>query len=149
MKKKAAIKPTCDYCYKPLEDEELENPYIGENDEPVCDDCWREKHQFLCPVCQGYHDEQPEGETFFFITSDAGKEQGMLPGIYRANRFPFFRGALGGLGPSYIEEDNVSLVSSSILHISSEGGEEIEADFICGGCVQAYIAVDAEIAALQ
>ena len=90
----------CRYCWQALEDEELEYSHRDDTGEAMCDKCYQNHYQLICPVCKEFFDKAQKVEDYYFaITREAINEYGveyenetMRPGIYKALEWPMFHG---------------------------------------------------------
>ncbi len=71
----------CSYCYEPLDEEELEAP-MEEAGEIMCDDCHREKYEFLCPICEIFVNLEGNEDHLIVVPGPYPKEAELEPGIY-------------------------------------------------------------------
>lgn len=79
----------CAYCERPLTDEETEGPCRDEDGEIMCDECYSEHYEYLCPLCQNL--VAVEGnEKHILVTHALADNQAMEPGIYRVLELPWF-----------------------------------------------------------
>lgn len=100
---------TCEWCGELLKVEEADNPERYAVGNVICDECYSENYEQLCPLCENLfeYEEFGPGELYFVLTAT---DAGVPPGIYVANRFPYFGGSV--LGPERVFPNAVTRVAS-------------------------------------
>lgn len=78
---------SCSYCGQQLEEHERADPQMVD-DEPVCDDCYREKYCFTCCRCEEYEDNEHQHK-FLVVKHDECGELEVADGVYRIVRSPY------------------------------------------------------------
>ena len=107
----AVLPAVCSDCGNELDDEEKETPYKNQWDKAICDNCYREKYQEYCPVCEHYFDKPEKPTDSYFIVSKEGeKEAGIKMGVYHVLDYPVFSAAVGGFGSTFLWEENFELM---------------------------------------
>ena len=48
----------CFMCNDPLEGEEIDSPFIDEDGNPICDNCWDEYYRIFCHLCENSIDKK-------------------------------------------------------------------------------------------
>lgn len=78
----------CSICCDALEGEEIGAPHKSLDNKNICDDCWQEEYEVLCPVCEDsfdFRDMEYEGKVWFVITSqdiDSDEKAGLYIGDF-------------------------------------------------------------------
>ena len=81
--------PTCVYCGRPLDDEETADPYRDETGDIMCDECYSEHFEYICPLCHNLVAIDGNQE-HIIVTQALAEDQKMVPGIYRITDWPWF-----------------------------------------------------------
>lgn len=118
----------CYQCGKEIPCNEEEGTPYHEDGHEYCERCYTEQFQFDCPICEDYCSKEeclPENTFFYCNHPDAG----VPPGFYKVNEFPVF---ISDMFTATIQEDNVELVSSTIVY-KHDGPLEL-CDYICRDC---------------
>jgi len=125
----------CTNCGSTLEPDEEEAPRKDEDGNIVCDQCYDDRYQHLCPICEELFWEVYEKEIspkYFIITRQAEANHVAKAGFYEIVSLPFYKdgiieaslidSAINRLGdlPKNLDEDN--------LHYSLY--------FICENCAE-------------
>lgn len=125
----------CTNCGSTLEPDEEESPRENKNGDIVCDRCYEDQYQHLCPICEEYFDEdfdQKISPKHMIITRQAEMNHVAKAGLYEIVSLPFyadgmieahlFDSAINRQGdlPKDLDEDN--------LHYSLY--------FVCEDCVE-------------
>ena len=120
----------CTRCGIRLDDEEFENPRLdkGADNEPICDQCYRELYELDCPLCEEHFDDPQTWEPNQFIYAPWGVP---TPGIYRVLEWPFYGGPL--LGDAAYDMDAIEFVKAHHKPGIEEG------NFICPDCIKKYL----------
>ncbi len=109
----------------------IEYDYYQERDSEIyCDDCYSDKFQFFCPICEEHHDETNDPQQTYFYLHE--QQYSLKPGYYRVKNFPAYRS--DGFSVD-IYEENVSLESRNICY--KKDGSHSKAtfsEFICCTC---------------
>src|ERR1041385_3926249 len=85
----------CTRCGNDFDEEEQDNPKLdkGWDNEPICDNCYRELYEIDCPLCENLFDDPQKWEDGQYIFAPVGVE---TPGIYKVLQWPFWAGQLLG-----------------------------------------------------
>ena len=132
----------CSYCSDQLDEDEIENPYVDDCDEIMCDDCYKEHYMETCPICEEWYEKptNPE-ETFFVVSKEASEECEVEAGFYQVTDFPYWLGATG-FGFEMLFKNAIKLIRAcdinSMLQKLHRGSEKIGADECCSECVKKY-----------
>ena len=80
----------CTYCENELDKEESKNPRTDSDGDIICDECFHEEYEEVCPLCGDYFEKgnPQEGEYYFAITKN--DDCRVQPGVYVAVTFPFY-----------------------------------------------------------
>lgn len=117
----------CTRCGENLDEEEAENPRIDYDGDVICDDCYTEYFETICPICENYfeHGDFGEGKFHFILTNYPNR---VPPGIYKAIRFPFYRSDIVGSDDIYPE-------CVERIFPASEWMDEKASGQICQNCI--------------
>lgn len=77
----------CTKCGVELDEEEREDPRLDSDGDPICDDCYREDYQFMCCICQDFHDDTREKHSMIIVFEDV---HGTAPGVYEIIAHPYY-----------------------------------------------------------
>lgn len=113
-----------------------------------CEECHTEEFMITCPICEDYFEKPETAEnTRFVINKEAAKELAVVPGIYKALRYPIYYGATG-YGVEGLFTENVELIRKldiekvvsdlRFVHSNRRKKVEIASDHICEECFQKY-----------
>lgn len=73
---------TCDDCDEAVNKFDDFPELLIEEDELLCEKCYRQKYTVICPICENIYDIK-EGESDYFVkTEEDAKEQNEVAGIY-------------------------------------------------------------------
>lgn len=138
-------KTECSYCGDPLQGEELEGPYKDADDNTMCDSCYSDYYEEICPrCCELVPNEELDGEVgrLIYVRAGAsmGRERVSPGGYYRVKRWPFFGGSLLGPGSLYPEALELVAVPDAEL-IELQGSDaRCESGGICLVCEREVMA---------
>ena len=119
-------KYNCDKCGDIFELNEGEAPATYHNSEIIiCDDCYEELYEDICPLCENLYDKPERPTDGYFYASH---ESGLVPGFYHVLDYPVFIAATGGIGDTRLINDNFELIKEKILDV------DFGAEFCCSGC---------------
>ncbi len=95
MDKTKSIKEiqNCNSCGDELEEEEIESPRKDKDGSILCDECYEDKYQHHCPVCEEFFYEDLEAKIspkYLMILPSVGENVGLDAGIYEIVSYPFF-----------------------------------------------------------
>lgn len=151
----------CERCGKTFKLENGETPYGKDHTNGdwncLCDDCMDEKrcdYNFICGICQDWHDNPTKPEENFFVLTPAMIEEFDMeckPGIYQVLEYPFHYGDIV-FGFSGIEYDSVKLLREidvlavmkkiNKLNHGSSKYTCIDCPEICQDCAEKYVGKD-------
>ena len=118
----------CTRCGNEFDEEQFDNPRLDKDDnEPICDDCYRELFESNCPLCEDLFDTPRRWEPGQYIYAPFGVD---TPGIYLVNEWPFYGGPLLG-GVSYFDEALTLVKPLEKANIE-------EGNFICPDCIRKH-----------
>ena len=83
----------CTKCGSTLEPDEEKTPRIDKNGDVLCDRCFNELYQYLCPICEEDFYEnynQKISPKYFIITNEAKGVTVAKPGLYEIISLPFY-----------------------------------------------------------
>lgn len=134
----------CDYkcCYCGTNIFELDDFPEFEDGDVVCENCFTQNFEKICVFCEeSYRKDEnkemefPKSAFYYDINDDEHKK-----GIYESLAYPVFSAAVGGVGTTLIDWDNVRLVVSKKEYLKDnpamKGKFDGGAEFICKGCYQ-------------
>jgi len=136
----------CSYCGNDLSEEELEYPREDESGDIMCDNCYYDNYEEICPICENSYIKQntPE-ETYFIVSKDTEKDAGIKAGVYQVLKYPVFCAATGGLGTTYMYPENYKLlrecdIDSMLNKLYGKGnyGHSINTNFCCPNCAERF-----------
>lgn len=84
---------SCTYCEDELEGDEIISPYIDKDGDILCDECYKNKFECYCPVCQDFFYKDMDAEIYpkYLLISECVSEYvGVDAGIYEIIKYPFF-----------------------------------------------------------
>lgn len=133
----------CDQCGCNVLDQ-YDFPDISiENDELLCEECYKEKYYSTCSVCEDHYDKPIEPiDHRFFISENVAKELRIPIGIYQVKKFPFYFGDILSGFDSFFD-DAIELVSTTdIQKIKTfrcgKNAQDVTTDYICPECFDKY-----------
>jgi len=83
----------CTICKELLNEEEMESPRKDKDETVICDKCWGEKYEHLCPICENIFDKDLDAEIspkHIIVSEYAGETLYTDPGIYEVIKYPFY-----------------------------------------------------------
>lgn len=140
------ISCACSRCGNDLSEDEMEAPREDESGEIMCDDCYSDNYEELCPICSNIYDKPTTPEdTYFVISKETEHEAEMKAGFYQVLRYPVFCAATGGLGPTYMYPENCKLlrecdIDSMLNKLYNKGNHNhrINTNFCCPSCAEKF-----------
>lgn len=132
----------CSSCQRDFRDEYMD--FMFEDNEIMCYECYEDRYQNLCPICQDFYDKPttPQ-ETYFVITKEGEEETGMKAGVYQAVKFPIFSASY--IGDTHIWKDSVKLLREcdvasmhKKIHNSKSNELDFYSEFVCECCADFY-----------
>jgi hypothetical protein len=95
----------CEYCGDELDREELESPRKDDQDDIMCDDCYREHFEFTCSVCHEYGETEDQHNMLAVYDPEAfdecDRDNGWKRGVYMIVDSPYYCSPLIGHGWLY------------------------------------------------
>jgi hypothetical protein len=126
----------CSECDNKLTSEEIEYPYLGYDDKPICSECECREYHFTCAICQDCDDIKFQHTVLLVFDDDAG----VAPGVYRITDRPYFGGSMF----------SSSIYGSSVSRIG-DLPEGLECNYPCGhacrGCIEENSWAEKQVAA--
>ncbi len=84
----------CSWCGDSLSEEELECPSTNSEDEPICEDCYREHYEFRCEWCEEHGETKDQHNLLLVLEAETVRiesEEGYLkPGVYQIVEKPYY-----------------------------------------------------------
>lgn len=118
----------CALCGDEFDEEELDNPYRDEDDDPICDSCYREKYESACDRCDEIVEkkelEMKPGELLAFWE----EVEGLKPGYYKVLRWPIYA---DGMICGYIYHDALEFFAP----LDEKGTAAAKDAWTPGGCL--------------
>lgn len=92
--------PHCSWCGDILDEEEQENPrgedgnVACDDDDVICDDCYREEYEFTCWWCENYGKTEDQHNMLLVLEREAVRIEGQnrywKPGVYQIIKRPYY-----------------------------------------------------------
>lgn len=79
----------CSCCAARLDDEEAADPRHDEDGNVLCDACYSDHYEYVCPLC-GNLVEIEDNQQHIVVTTALAYDQRMQPGIYKLVELPWF-----------------------------------------------------------
>lgn len=136
----------CDNCSKSLFTlYDFPNLSIEDN-EVLCEDCYRDEYMETCPICEDSFDKpRTAADNILIISKEAIEEYGLqiMPGFYQVKKWPFFYGncvtGFDGLFDDAIELIRECDINSMLYKLQPHNGKEkVGAGDCCHSCMLKY-----------
>lgn len=120
----------CGWCGEELGEEELENPYLDNGGDLMCNECHWTEYGRACGICCNKYDTRHWTGTHFAVFEEVdGFPDSIMPGIYRVNANPFYTQPLIGAGS--LHGNNISRHSDLPGGATGNG---YPCEFLCQEC---------------
>ena len=123
----------CNDCSNTLEPDEEETPRKDEHGNTVCDQCFDNRYQRLCPICEeNFWDNYDDkiSPKHFVITKSAEERHVAKAGFYEVTKLPFF---IDGIFEAQLLHNTINRLSD--LPKDFDGNNlHYSLYFICDGC---------------
>ena len=88
----------CGYCHRMLTKDEVESPEVDSDGDMMCDDCYSDHYQQVCPICENYFDKATRPDDYYFAITKSVIDENcieyngkpMIPGLYKALKYPMY-----------------------------------------------------------
>jgi hypothetical protein len=133
----------CTVCGDELDPEEVESPRRDKDGDIICDHCFEEQYSYTCPICEEMFDEdfsEKISPKYLLITTYAGEELGVDPGIYEIVSYPFYADGL-------IETHLFKSAVKKIADLPDDLDEDnlwCDEYYICDECVE-HVLIDGAV----
>ena len=125
----------CTICKEELNTEEIDSPHKNKNGDIICDQCFKDKYTYLCPLCENNFDEdftKKISPTYLLISDYASEWVGVDSGIYEIVAYPFFYDRMTTL-------DIIPKAVNLIADLPDDFNEDdffFELFYVCNDCVE-------------
>ena len=133
----------CYYCGDPLEGEDLESPFMDDDNEVMCYNCYSEHFEETCPICEEHYYTKDFCSDFFVLAEELAKEVNKIPGIYHVKERPFFYGDVI-TGFDNFNDDAIELVLKIKINVYKKTDcgdycQEVGTGLICPDCINKFV----------
>ncbi len=113
-----------------MNDEETADPYRDESGDILCDECYSEHYEYICPICQDCVAIEGNQE-HIIVTQALADDQRMESGVYRIAARPWFSSDYFSMR---VRQEAVVLEDA----LPSEALEMVSGDYVCERCVMRW-----------
>jgi hypothetical protein len=133
----------CDNCGASIFELDDFPEILIEDNELLCDDCYHEKYNDICPICEDYYDTKDYTSDYFVLTEYSAKELKMIPGIYKILERPFFYGDILSGFDAFFSNSIELAVPIKINELKKiecgDNCQEVTSDCLCPDCIAKYV----------
>jgi hypothetical protein len=126
----ATVDPCCEYCCQVLSDEEAASPHQDDAGDVMCDECYSEHYEYLCPLCQDLV-ETDSNQEHIVVTPALAEQQEMEPGIYRVTELPWF-------SSDYFSMTVHQHALTRVADLPAALSDMVCGDYVCEHCVRKH-----------
>jgi hypothetical protein len=116
--------PPCSQCGHVAPDDDS---YWGEDDEPLCESCWRDE-QFVCCKCDEYEWVSQQGRIGGLVVV-ADDDSGVPVGVYEVTEHPYYTAGL--IGSSWLHDWALKRIGDVPNGVDTDG---YPVGHLCRGC---------------
>lgn len=135
----------CSSCEGVLCGDEIESPRKDKDGSILCDECYDEKYEHNCPICEEYFYEDLDAEItpkYLMVLEKVGDTVGLTAGIYEIISYPFFA---DGIIEMHIFKDAVKRICDNPPDIE----DCYTLYYICDECAAKLILIEEQTWAMR